>query len=67
MPQILQIKMLHQMIYILPKKKCKGHCRNSAKDYTGAIVVKISHPLYQTGDLCPTECGGKLYLTKAGQ
>ncbi len=54
-------------ITILPKKKRKGHGRNSAKDYTGAIVEKISHPLYQPGDLCPTKCGGKLYLTKAGQ
>lgn len=42
-------------IAILPKKKRKGHGRNSATDYTGAIVEKISHPLYQPGDLCPTE------------
>jgi transposase len=54
-------------IAILPKKKRKGHGRNSVNDYTGAAKEKVSHPLYQSGDLCPTECGGKLYLTKAGQ
>ncbi len=54
-------------IVMLPNKKRKGHGRNSTKDYTGAVKEKISHPLYQPGDLCPTECGGKLYLSKAGQ
>ena len=48
-------------------KKRKGHGRHSAKDYTGATVEKIKHPKYQSGDLCPLECGGKLYITKAGQ
>jgi transposase len=48
-------------------KKRKEHGRNSANDYTGATIEKITHPTYLPSDLCPNDCGGKLYLTKAGQ
>lgn len=48
-------------------KKPKGHGRKPANAYTHANVEKITHPQYLPGDPCPTECGGKLYLTRAGK
>lgn len=45
-------------------KKCKGHGRNGAQDYTGAQRVKIAHESLKSGDRCPL-CGkGKVYAQK---
>lgn len=60
----------NQALHASPKrnesKKPKGHGRKPANVYSGANVEKINHELYQPGDPCPTQCGGKLYLARAG-
>jgi transposase len=45
-----------------PKPKRKGHGRKGAKDYPGAKHVKVPHPKFHIGDLCPKCLKGKLYL-----
>lgn len=44
-----------------PKKKAKGHGRNSAEDYTGAQKVNIPHETLKPGDPCPHCVKGTLY------
>ncbi|MFQ5601356.1 MAG: IS66 family transposase [Candidatus Krumholzibacteriia bacterium] len=45
-----------------PKKKRKGHGRNSAAAYRGAEKVKIAHESLRGGERCP-KCGqGKVYV-----
>ncbi|WP_412755517.1 IS66 family transposase [Legionella longbeachae] len=40
----------------------KGHGRNSADAYQGAVIVDVEHPELNPGDTCPAEaCGGRLY------
>jgi len=40
----------------------KGHGRNSADAYQGAVVVDVEHPSLNPGDTCPAEsCDGRLY------
>ena len=47
-----------------PKRKGKGHGRNGAEDYPGANHVKVPHPKFRVGDLCPKCLKAKLYLLK---
>lgn len=47
---------------IEPQGKNKSPGRTPAEDYTGADVVTIKHQELNAGDLCPTGCGGKIYL-----
>jgi len=35
------------------KQRCKGHGRNGADAYTGAVKVIVRHPSLQPGDRCP--------------
>ncbi len=47
-----------------PKKKRKGHGRNSAADYKGAQRVEVPHDSLKSGDPCPecpTNKRGKVY------
>lgn len=44
-----------------PKKKAKGHGRNSAEDYTGAQKVNIPHESLKPGDDCPHCLKGTVY------
>jgi transposase len=44
--------------------KTKGHGRNGAQDYTGAIRVKVSHESLKPGDQCPLCLRGKVYAQK---
>jgi transposase len=46
------------------KPKRKGHGRIPASAYTGAKLVKISHPTLHEGDRCPKCHRGKLRLFK---
>lgn len=40
----------------------KGHGRNSADAYQGAVIIEIDHPELNPGDTCPAEiCDGRLY------
>jgi len=40
----------------------KGHGRNSADAYQGAVIVDVEHPELNPGDTCPAEaCDGRLY------
>ena len=39
-----------------------GHGRLPHSAYTNTIEHQLSIPVLETGDLCPTQCGGKLYL-----
>jgi transposase len=43
------------------KQRPKGHGRNGAKDYTGATVQFIAHPLHKSKEPCPDCLRGKLY------
>jgi transposase len=43
------------------KTKAKGHGRKAAQDYSGALPVKVTHPLHRIGELCPKCLKGKLY------
>jgi transposase len=45
-----------------PKSKRKGHGRKGAQEYLGARRVKVPHPKFHIGDLCPKCLRGKLYL-----
>lgn len=45
-----------------PKTKRKGHGRKGANDFLGARRVKVPHPKFHIGDLCPKCLRGKLYL-----
>jgi transposase len=47
-----------------PKRKGKGHGRHGAEDYPGAKRVKVPHPKFRIGDLCPNCLKAKLYLLK---
>ena len=47
-----------------PKTKAKGHGRQSAQDYPGAQLVKVTHPQHHIGDRCPKCLRGALYLFK---
>ena len=42
--------------------KKPGHGRKTARDYTGARRVKISHPTLKASDLCPACEQGKVYV-----
>ena len=44
-----------------PKEPVKGHGRNGASSYTGAIKIAISHTILSVGMLCPSCSKGKLY------
>ncbi len=48
------------------KKKPKGHGRNGAEDYPGALKIPVSHQQWSPGDPCPDpECDkGRLYKQK---
>jgi len=48
------------------KRKGKGHGRNGAEDYPGALKIPTSHKKLKAGDLCPDqECDkGRLYSQK---
>lgn len=43
------------------KKKQKGHGRNPASDYVPDEIVVVLHEKLRQGDLCPSDCGGRLY------
>lgn len=47
-----------------PKAKRKGHGRNGAQDYPGALKVKVAHLTLKIGQLCPKCLRAKLYLLK---
>ena len=47
-----------------PKPKRKGHGRHGANDYPGAKRVKVPHPQFRAGDLCPKCLKAKLYRFK---
>lgn len=47
-----------------PKRKGRGHGRHGAEDYPGAKQVKVPHPKFRVGDLCPKCLKAKLYLLK---
>jgi transposase len=49
-----------------PKPKRKGHGRNGASAYKGALKVDIAHTSLQPGDLCPKCEKGKLYAAPHG-
>ena len=45
-----------------PEDDKKGHGRNSAEAYQGAVIVEVLHPELTPGDTCPAEvCDGRLY------
>jgi transposase len=44
------------------KKKRKGHGRNGTKAYKGAEKVKVPHESLKSGNDCPDDCEGKVYL-----
>jgi hypothetical protein len=47
-----------------PEEKVKGHGRNGAAAYTGAVKIKVHHTSMKTGDGC-SACGkGKIYPQK---
>ena len=48
-----------------PKER-KGHGRNSHNAFKSAREEKIKHELYNSGDDCPLNCGGKLYNIDPG-
>lgn len=43
-----------------------GHGRLPHSAYTNTIEHQLSIPDLETGDLCPTQCGGKLYHIEPG-
>ncbi len=43
----------------------KGHGRYKANCYTGATIESVPSG-FKKGDLCPQQCGGKLYLISPG-
>ena len=47
-----------------PPPKREGHGRTAAADYTGAKLIKVSHPRLHPGDPCPDCKQGKLYALK---
>lgn len=45
-----------------PEDDKKGHGRNSADAYQGAVIVEVEHPELTPGATCPAEvCDGRLY------
>jgi len=44
-----------------PKSAAAGHGRNGAAAYSGAERIKVPHASLKPGDVCPDECGGKVY------
>jgi len=44
-----------------PKRKARGHGRNSAAAYSGAQKIQVPHACLKPGDACPDGCGGKVY------
>jgi transposase len=44
----------------------EGHGRNAAKDYPGAVTIKVEHPSLRAGERCPECRGGKLYEMDPG-
>jgi len=47
--------------------KHKGHGRLGVDDYPGAETVSITHPDLKAKDLCPENCGGRLYEINANE
>jgi transposase len=47
-----------------PKRKSRNRGRYGAKDYPAAKRVKVPHPKFRVGDLCPKCLKAKLYLLK---
>lgn len=45
----------------LEKESKKGHGRLGHESYPGAKIIKQPHESLKAGDLCPEECGGRLY------
>jgi hypothetical protein len=43
-----------------------GHGRLPHSAYTNTIEHELSIPVLEAGDLCPAQCGGKLYLIEPG-
>jgi transposase len=48
------------------KSKIKGHGRIAHTAYANAIEISVKSEGLKVGDLCPLNCGGKLYLLKPG-
>jgi hypothetical protein len=48
------------------KSKIKGHGRIAHTAYANAIEISVKSEELKVGDLCPLNCGGKLYLLKPG-
>jgi len=44
-----------------PKKPRRGHGRNAAAAYRGAMKIAVPHASLKPGDTCPDGCGGKVY------
>jgi transposase len=44
-----------------PKQPRKGHGRNAATAYRGAMKIAVPHACLKLGDACPDGCGGKVY------
>ena len=44
------------------QSKAKGHGRIGADEYKPDEIIRVKLTSLQTGDSCPTGCGGKLYL-----
>jgi transposase len=42
------------------KSKVKGHGRNGADSYTGAVTIDVPHDIFKPGDACPSCPSGKL-------
>lgn len=42
-------------------EKPKGHGRIGANEYQPDEIIRVSHTSLKPGDVCPTECGGRLY------
>ena len=47
-----------------PEEKSKGHGRNGASDFAGAVKVKVGHRTIQRGQRCPGCQKGKVYPLK---
>ena len=43
------------------KQKAKGHGRNGAEDFTGAVRVQVAHESIKAGQRCPKCQKGKIY------
>jgi transposase len=44
----------------------RGHGRNGADEYTGAVKIEVRHPSLQPGDPCPECVAGTVYEWRAG-